>query len=202
MRQIDRANDRSGGPGWPGREGVVFSVVDAEGRAFEREICTDDPEQVMRYYQQAQAQAQGHAHASGAGRVAGVAWRFGPLQSWRWQGGPRVPAPLREPEFRRVQSCAYRCLAGYLARCELPQLAIAASMSRYGGYYPDLYSGMRSIVEHEIASSLSYLLESIDVHVLAESLVAARGLETFTVPRYPGDEADALPPGIFLLRTT
>lgn len=184
MRQIE-----SWRPDGPGPGGVVFSVIDGEGRALVREICTPDPDEVVRYY------------ARSEGRVAGVAWRFGPLQRWRSRGGWQLPEALHEPEFRRVQGCAYRCLAGYLERCALPRLAIAASMSRYGGYYPDLYTGTRAMVGHELASSLAFLVDSIDVEVLAERLVMAQGLEAFTLPRYPGDEVDALPPGIFLLQT-
>ncbi len=170
-------------------EGVAFTLVDARRGPAPHELCTDEPDEALA------------AFAAAPGRHAAVAWRYGPLSPWRWQEGERLPAPLRDPEFRRVQGCAYRCLAGYLARCGVPRLMLASGLRNYGGYFRDLHEGVRAMVEHEIAWSARFLVDFIDVEVLTASLLDARALEAFSVPRYPGDEADTLPPGIFVLRT-
>lgn len=173
-----------------GPAGVAFTLVDARRGPAPHELCTDEPDEALAAFA-----------AAPAGRLAAVAWRYGPLSPWRWQAGERLPAPLRDPEFRRVQGCAYRCLAGYLARCGVPRLVLASGLRNYGGYFRDLHEGVRAMVEHEIAWSARFLVDCIDVERLTASLLDARALEAFSVPRYPGDEADALPPGIFVLRT-
>lgn len=173
--------------------GVCFSVVGAGGEVLEREICSGEPEGVLRYFA---------AHRDGR-RLATIAWRYGPLHGWQagQPGGAWVPQPLLCPEFRRVQGLAYRRLAGFLAARGVPRALAEGRLGRLCGYYPDVDAGVKSIVEHEIASSLPNLVRFVDVRAIVRDLLHARAIEVLSLPREPGDEAEALPPGVFVLRS-
>ena len=167
-------------------DGVAFSVLDADGRALEREICTDDPEEATRYFE-----------AAPAGRLGSVAWRLGPL--CRWNPHPRVPQPLLCPEVRRIQGEAYRRLRDYYEAWVWPRSALQEDLRWYCGYYPDAITGVRSIVEHEIVPGLARLVRDIDIAALVRELREARALDVVTLPRRQGDGTDDQPPGVYLL---
>lgn len=172
--------------------GVAFSVAGAGGAVLEREICSGDLERVLRYF---------WAHREARGLV-GVAWRYGPLHGWqaRPSGGAWVPEPLRCPEFRRVQGLAYRRLAAFLAAGGVPRAEAQRRLERLCGYYPDLHTGVRSIVEHEIASSLPNLVRFVDMSAVVRDLLHLGAIEVVSLPREADDPADELPPGVFVLR--
>lgn len=172
--------------------GVRFSVVRAGGEVLEREICSAEPEGAARYFE---------AHRDGRGLVA-LAWRYGPLHAWQaGTGGAWVPQPLLCPEFRRVQGLAYRRLAGWFAGLGMEFKVAANRLGRLCGYYPDVDAGVKSIVEHEIASALPGLLRFLDVRAIVRDLLHARAIEVLTLPREVGVAEEELPPGVFVLRS-
>jgi hypothetical protein len=167
-------------------DGTAFSVLHADGRVLEREICTADPHEALEYFE-----------AAPAGQLEAVAWRHGPL--CRWNRHPQVPKPLLCPEFRRIQGAAYRRLRDYYEAWVWPRSALAEDMRWYCGYYPSAIAGVRSIVEHEIVPGLARLVRDIDIAALVRELRQAQALDVVTLPRRRGDGADELPPGVFLL---
>lgn len=170
-------------------DGVMFSVVGADGRVLEREICTEDP-----------GEATGYFEAAPAGRLSALAWRYGRLHVWNPH--PRVPRPLLCPEFRRLQGAAYRRLVAYYEARVWPQSALYEDMRWYCGYYPDVVTGVRSIVEHEIVPGLPHVVRDIDMEAMVRELRQARALDVVRLPRYPGDGADSLPPGVYLMHAS
>lgn len=169
-------------------QGVRFSVVGAEGRVLEREICTADPGEALAYFD-----------AAPAGRLQAVAWRYGGLCAWN--AHPRVPRPLLCPERRRIQGQAYRRLVGYYEARVWPQSALAEDMRCYCGYHPDVVTGVRSIVEDALVPGLAHVVRDIDIEAMVRDLRQARALDVVTLPRCPGDGSDELPPGVYLLHT-
>jgi hypothetical protein len=164
-------------------DGARFSVVGADGRVLEREICTADPGEALGYFE-----------AAPAGRLLAVAWRHGELCGWN--AHPRVPRPFLCPEFRRIQGAAYRRLRAFYEARVWPRSALHEDMRCYGGYYRDVTTGVRSIVEHEIVPGLAHVVRDIDIAAMVRELRQARALDVVTLPR---DGADDLPPGVYLL---
>lgn len=173
--------------------GVRFSVVRAGGEVLEREICCAEPEEVLRFFA---------AHGERRGLVT-LTWRYGPLHGWQ-AGAPAgtwVPEPLFCPEFRRVQGLAYVRLAEWLADRGVPREAARRRLERLCGYYPDVDAGVKSIVEHEIASALPNLVRFLDVRAIVRDLLLARAIEVLTLPSPVGEAGEPLPPGVFVLRS-
>lgn len=166
-------------------DGVRFSVVGAGERVLEREICTADPGEALAYFE-----------AAAPGRLGALAWRLGSLCGWNPH--PRVPRPLLCPEFRRIQGVAYRRLCAYYEARVWPREALQEDMRWYCGYYPDVATGVRSIVEHAVVPGLPHVVRNIDIAAMVRELRQARALDVVTLPR-GRDEPDDLPPGVYLL---